>query len=128
MNRFLFLLLGLVACGDKDTSTPEPTDDPVDTGSSDDTGDTEDTQDTDTDTDTDDTDTGDTEVPEDTDQPFASAEGREGNTFCVGGGTVSNSEGLSGSFCLGAADIAAGRTYQNGQYTWQPGPVLKLAE
>lgn len=128
MNNILFLLLGLLACsGEKEPSDTNsgPTDEPVDTGVSDDTGDTEDTQDTETDTDTD---TGDTEVPEDTNVPFASDEGREGNTFCVGGGSVTNNEGLSGSFCLGAADIASGRTYQNGEYTWQPGPVLKLAE
>lgn len=61
------------------------------------------------------------------DDPFADSTGREGAAFCVAGGTVSG-DGLSGSFCTGAVDIAAGRTYSNREFTWQPGPVIKLSE
>ena len=61
------------------------------------------------------------------DDPFADGTGREGAAFCVAGGTVIGG-GLSGSFCTGAVDIAAGRTYSNREFTWQPGPVIKLSE
>ena len=61
------------------------------------------------------------------DDSFADSTGREGAAFCVAGGTVSG-DGLSGSFCTGAVDIAAGRTYSNREFTWQPGPVIKLSE
>ena len=66
--------------------------------------------------------------PQDTALPVAEDESeidKTGQAFCSAGGFVQG-EGISGSFCFGAVDIAAA-PISSGVYTWQPGPFTRVS-
>ena len=53
-------------------------------------------------------------------------ESKTGAVFCAAGGSVSGGN-VSGSFCMGPVDVAAGASSTSSGITWQPGPIVKVS-
>ena len=124
----LSLALGCSDPVKDDPADPRDTGEPVDT----DTGGTDtggtDTGGNDTGTpDTGSTDTGDTAHTGETgDTGEAAAPPPSGGHFCAAAGTMTGG-GYVAVTCTAPVDAASGTVATGGGYTWQPGPVVRLA-